>query len=142
VGAPPTPDLLKSLRPAIADGRLTLRGQGSLHLRDVRVTRLAVGAKVVEQLAAAQQAGAKVGLDVFRALHVADTEVRLNGNFALVDDATLDSTDFAGLDGDVGGLLAESAIVTAARATNDFRLFVAANPVATAANLRINVVQL
>jgi hypothetical protein len=141
-GVMPTPDLLKTLRPAIADGRLTLRGGGSLHLRDVRVTRLVVGAKVLEQLAAAQQTGAKVGVDVFRALHVADTEVLLNGNFALAENATLDSTDFAGLENDVGGVLAETAIVTAARATNDFRLFVAANPIATAANLKINVVQL
>jgi hypothetical protein len=37
-------------------------------------------------------------------------------------------------------VLAETAIVTATRAPNDFRLFVAASPVATAANVRINVV--
>ena len=106
----------------------------------MRVTRLAVAAKVIEQMAAAQQAGAKIGVDVFRSMHLADTEVVQNGNFALTEDATLDSTDFTGLAGDVGGVLAETAIVTAARATNDFRLFVAASPVATAANVRINVV--
>jgi hypothetical protein len=139
-GGVPSGDFLKTTRPAIADGRLTLRGQGSLHLRDVRVTRLAVAAKMIEQIAAAQQTGAKIGVDVFRSLHLADTEVVQNGNFALTEDATLDSTDFTGLAGDVGGVLAETAIVTAARATNDFRLFVAASPVATAANVRINVV--
>jgi len=139
-GDVPSPDFLKTTRPAIADGRLTLRGQGSLHVRDARVTRLAVAAKVIDQITAAQQAGAKIGIDVVRALHVADTEVVVNGNFAFARDATLHSTDFAGVAGDVGGVLAETAIVTATRAPNDFRLFVAASPVATAANVRINVV--
>jgi hypothetical protein len=139
-GDVPSADFLKSTRPAIADGRLTLRGQGSLHLRDVRLTRLAVAAKVISQIAAAQQTGAKIGVDVFRSLHVADLEVAVNGNFLLTKDLTLDSTDFAGVAGDVGGVLAETAIVTAARATNDFRLFVAASPVVPVANVRINVV--
>ncbi|MFN2466987.1 MAG: DUF6519 domain-containing protein [Gaiellaceae bacterium] len=140
-GKLPDEGLLKQVGAALADGRLVLRGGGSLHLREVRMTQITVGEPMLEQLSK-QPDGEKVAGDVFRALHIAGTEVLVNGNLAVAEDATLDGVDFAGQQDDVGALIAESAIVTACRAPNDFRLFVSANALETAANLRINVVEI
>ena len=141
LGTMPEQDLLKVSRAALAEGRLGFRGGGSLHVRDVRVTRVTVSAKLLEQLASLP-AGAKVVLDAFRALHVVDTEVLRNGNVVVAEHATLGGVDFAERKSDVGALIAESAIVTGTRAPDDVRLFVVANDLATAGNLKINVVSL
>jgi len=143
-GLPPgqlrDPELLKPVRAALARGQLVLRGGGSLHVREVRMTQIMVAEPLLEQLATLRDGG-KVSADVFRALHVSGAEVLVNGNVALAEDATLDGVDFQGEQDDVGALIAESAIVTACRAPNDFRLFVAASALETAANLRVNVVE-
>jgi hypothetical protein len=132
---------LKQIRPALADGRLVLRGAGSLHLRDVRVTRVAISAELLEQLTTVLPDGGRLSVDVFRALQVGRTEVLANGSLALAEHMTLDGVDFPDQTDPVGGLIADTAIVTACRAPNDFRLFVAANVLENAANVRINVVQ-
>jgi uncharacterized protein DUF6519 len=141
-GEQPDEELLKQVRAALGDGRLVLRGGGSLHLRELRMSKVMVGRPLLEQLTTVLPDGGRISADVFRALHVAGTEVLVNGNVALAGHATLDRVDFPGQESDVGAFIGDSAIVTACRAPNDFRLFVAANDLETAANLRINVVQL
>lgn len=140
VGFIPDQEMLKQIRAALAEGLLTLRGAGSLHVRDVRVTHLAVVGEQFEQVESVANGGK--ALQVLRALHVVDTEVLRNPNLVAAVDATLSGVDFAGPQDDVGALLAVSAIVTACRAPNDFRLFVVAIAFEPAANLRINVVEL
>jgi hypothetical protein len=140
-GTRPNADILALARQAQQTARLTLRPLGSLHLRDVRVTGLALGEKVISELESLPAGGA-VALPVFRGLHISDCEVMRGDSALMAADATLTADDF--LDGtqDVGALIANTAIVTGARAPNDVRLFVVANRLAVAANLVINVVQL
>jgi hypothetical protein len=77
---------------------------------------------------------------VFRAVHAADVEVLASGTSVVAGDVTLTGLDFVEGRADAGFVIADSAIVTATRAPGDIRLFVAANALVTAANLRINVV--
>jgi len=144
-GLPPgkLPDeaLLKVSKGALAEGQLVLRGGGSLHVRDVRVTRVTVDETLLQQLESLT-AGARVVFHAFRAFHLVDTEVLRNESVLIAEHATLDGVDFAERRSDAGALIAESAIITGTRAPDDIRLFVVANDLATAGNLKINVVPL
>ncbi len=132
---------LPALRDAQKDERLTLRGLGSLHLHDVRLTAITLGEDVVARLSALPKEG-KLAQPAFRAVHAADTEVLDAGTLLMAGDVTFTALDFAESGRDVGAVIADSAVVTATRAPGDVRLFVLANGLATAGNMRINVVQL
>ena len=134
-------NLLPSLREAQQAGRLSVRGLGALHLRDVRLTAIALADDVVAQLNALGQAG-KLAQPAFRALHAADAEVLQAGSLLMAGDVSLTALDFAEGREDLGATIADTAIVTATRAPGDVRLFVLADALATAGNARINVVGL
>jgi hypothetical protein len=140
-GKLPTDSDLKKCRAAQRAGRLGLGGRGSLHVRDVQVSRITFDSETGKLLDAL--AGDKpVRIPVFRATHVVDSEVLAPGSFLIAEDATLNGVDFVVQSADVGGLIGETAIVAGTRAKNDVRLFVVADVVATAANARLNVVSL
>jgi hypothetical protein len=135
-GDVPTPDGLKEMRAHVAQGAITFRGTGSLHIRDSRLTRVAAADKVMAELAAGQAA-----VRCFRAIHLTDTEVLASPSAFVGEDVTLTALDFDDGRSDAGALIAASGIVTGTRAPNDVRLFVVTAAAATTANLRINVVQ-
>jgi hypothetical protein len=132
---------LPALRAAMREGRFVLTALGSLHVRDTRLTRIALADEAIEAIEPVLATKSLV-LPAFRALHAADVEVQREATAVAAVDVTFGALDFVTGDQDVGVVLAESTIVTATRAPNDIRLFVLADALSVAGNLRINVVGL
>jgi hypothetical protein len=136
----PAREQLVAIAHGLRTGGIELTGNGSVHVRNSSLVRTALDPDMVSALIVATDPGGTVA--TLRSVHLTDTLVRRGESMLAAKHLVLTAADFAEGDADVGAGVASTAIVTSTKAPDDVPLFVAARDLATAANIRINVVGL
>ncbi len=156
---PPAPEvldqeeLLGRVHSALREGAVVFAAGGSLHVRDVRVARIAVASEILETLRGVSTDFRTV-LPAFRMLQLSDCEIVRTGSIVLAQDVMLGDVDFrepwvreVEVRPYLGLVFADTAIVTSLKANTEdvqllYTLLLITNAWTQAANLQISVVGL